>query len=451
MLKHKKLFLTVTALTLAAVMTASLAGCSGKQTATQDIAPIPDSGASMDAADPDASPAETLPSGGKAAGQSVDGSSSSPKATEETAQGGGKKSGGNALDLEHASFDYVNPFSEGYAWVIHKGKIKVINKAGETIFETDSDSYQTDIPMPFCGGVSCYNVERDYYIIDKEGNTLYQTKPYDENDYEEILACGDGHFLVHRFSKGFRNGEKTGGHYLGTIDPNGNEATGFYPIDFTPQTKWEYLCDGVFYEPLDKKVFDSESGKCSSIGSDVNGIGNETNSVLSWPHSITAENGKVWVELSNLHGLGILDVHTLEIQKFECAGKNDTYIIDNIGVVDGVYYDLNGEKVAEISAYLPNVIRRGKFSEAGCTPLVLQDGSSYITYVDKSGKDQFDPMIIDNNSSFTEDYFANPEGDYVVIYDHTGKEKCRKMVSDKKDLTLYDDYFIAGKNYYFFQ
>lgn len=423
------------ALMLAVVMMISLAACA-KLTPPQNAAPTDAAVQSPTRTDDSVQPTE---------------SKDAKAATQAKAQDGEQKSDKTLLHLDQASFQYVNPFSEGLAWVIHKNKIKVISKEGEIVFETDSSSFETTIPMPFLDGVSCYNVDRDYFIIDKEGKTLYQTEPYDENNYEEILGYGDGRFLVHRFSKGFKNGSKTGGHTLGTIDKNGKETTEFYSVDFTPEKEWEYLCDGVFYEPLSMKVFDSENGECSSIGNDVSGIGNETDSVLSVPHEITAENGKVWVELSSLHGLGIMDVHTLEIQKFDCKDNNHTYIIDNIGVVDGVYYDLNGEKIAAIDAYMPNVIRRGKFSESGCTPLVLNDGSSYITYVDKNGKDRFDPMKLGPESSFTEEYFANSEDKDVVIYDTTGKECYRVRASDHKDLKLYDDYFIAGKNYYFFK
>ena len=165
-------------------------------------------------------------------------------------------------------------------------------------------------------------------------------------------------------------------------------------------------------------------------------------------------NGKVWAELSTLHGLGILDVHTAELQKFN-GEDNHTYIIDDIGVVDGVYYDLSGEKIADVQLYKKDVLRRGKFSEAGYAPLVLQGDGSYMTFVDKSGNEQFEPILLGDESSFYDDHFATVDPNKsteVVIYDHTGKEKYRVTgVKDDKDLRLYDDYFIAGKNYYFFK
>lgn len=434
----------LSALILAVVMIASLAACEGKNTGSVEEATPAEAAAQVQSQPADDS---------KTASQPKDDKSESQKATEAKAQDGKskKESDRTILDLSSASFDYVNPFSEGLAWVIHEGQIKVVSKKGKVIFKTDSSSYETDIPLPFQDGVSCYNSGKDFFIIDKDGNTLYQTKEYKEDDYEEILAYGDGGFLVHRFSKGFKDGKKTGGHSLGMIDKNGKEISEFYSVDFTPEREWEHLCDGVFYEPLDGKVFDSKSGKCSSVKNDVNCIGNETDSVSTTPHRIVAENGKVWVELSTLHGLGIMDVHTLEIQKFNCKDSYHTYIIDDIGVVDGVYYDLSGEKVAEITAYLPNVIRRGNFSDSGVTPLVMNDGSSYITYVDKDGKDQFDPMKLGVESSFTKDHFANSEGTQIAVYDNTGKECFRIPLTEQKDLRLYDDYFIAGKNYYFFK
>ncbi|MEE3492911.1 hypothetical protein [Ruminococcus sp.] len=436
------------ALLLAVVMIASLAACGKKQPDIKEQVKNTMESVASDIQSEAEKLAEKARSSDQAGNNHADEANSG---AENATENGGKTSGDKGLDLEHASFDYVNPFSEGLAWVIHKGQIKVINKEGKEIFKTDSSSYETDIPLPFKDGVSCYNVGDNYFIIDKEGKTLYQTKEYKEDDYEQILAYGNGGFLVHRFSKGFKDGKKTGGHTMGMIDKNGKEITEFYAVDFTPEEKWDHLCDGVFYEPLDGKVFDTQSGKCSSIGSNVDSIGNDTVSTLSVLRSITAENGKVWVKLSTLHGLGIMDVHTLEIQEFNYKDDNNTFIIDDIGVVDGVYYNLSGEKVAEISAYMPNVIRRGDFSDSGVTPLVMNDGSCYITYVDKNGKDQFDPIKLGNEWSFTKDHFADSDGTQVVVYDNTGKEVCRKKVTDHKDLRLYDDYFIAGKNYYFFK
>lgn len=422
----------LSAIILAVVMIASLTACAGKNADSVEETSSTEAAA-------------------QAESQPKDVKSGSREATDTNTQVGENKSNSDRkiLDLSHASFDEVNPFSEGLAWVIHKGQIKVVSKKGEVIFKTDSSSYETDIPLPFHDGVSCYNIGKDFFIIDKDGNTLYQTKEYKDDDYDEILAYGDGGFLVHRFSKGFKDGKKTGGHSLGLIDKNGKDISEFTSVDFTPERKWEHLCDGVFYEPLNGKVFDSKSGKCSSVNNDINCIGNETDSVSDTPNKIVSENGKVWVELSSLQGLGIMDVHTLEIQKFECKNDTHTYIIDDIGVVDGVYYNLRGEKVAEISAYLPNVIRRGNFSDTGLTPLVLLNGSSYITYVDKNGKDQFDPMKLGSESSYTKDYFVNSEGTLITVYDNTGKEHSQVSVIDPKDLRLYDDYFIAGKNYYF--
>lgn len=444
----------VLALLLAAAMIISLAACGKKQPDIEDqIANTMESVTSdiqsdlqkiADEADASA-PADDQKT---ADAQSGDTAQKADENSDKTSGESGTKKG---LDLASASFEYVNPFSEGLAWVIHKNAVKVINKAGEVVFEIkDGKKSEIDQPMPYCDGVSFYNIGKDYYIVDQKGNILYQTKPYSADEYEQILGYGDGNFLVHRYKKAF----KTGGDTLGTIDKNGSETSEFYPAETSGKMIWEYVGEGVFCETLSNTLYDTANGKTTSINADVSIVGNETDSVAETPARVVSENGKVWVELQSLHGLGIMDVHTAEIREFN-GESNHTYIIDDVGVVDGVYYDLSGGKIADVPLYQENVIRRGKFSSAGYAPLVLLDDGSYMTFVDQSGEEQFEPMLLGAESSFYDDYFATVDPKKttdVVIYDHTGTEKYRVSgVTDDKDLRLYDDYFIAGKNYYFFK
>ena len=386
---------------LAAAMIISLASCSKKQPDIKDqIANTIESAASdiqsdlqkiADEADATAPAGDQNTAEGKSGG--------AEKATEN----GGNSSGDDKLDLKKESFEYVNPFSEGLAWVNHKGAVKLINKSGEIVCEIKQSKNDTvGQPMPYRDGVSFYNINDDWYIVDQKGSVLYQTKPYSKDDYEQILAYGDGNFLVHRYKKAFKNGGDT----LGTIDKNGNNTSEFYPAETSGKMIWEYVGEGVFYETLSNTLYDTANGKMTGLNSDVSVVGNETDSVAETPARIVYENGKVWAELSTLHGLGILDVHTAEIREFN-GEDNHTYIIDDIGVVDGVYYDLSGEKIADVQLYKKDVLRRGKFSEAGYAPLVLLGDGSYMTFVDKSGNEQFEPILLGDESSFYDDFFAS--------------------------------------------
>ena len=229
--------------------------------------------------------------------------------------------------------------------------------------------------------------------------------------------------------------------------------------DIDLEVEWKYLDDGIFYDVSAKGefpwVFDTTNGKLRN---------NNTDDSWKFPIEETtkSENGKIWVTAGK--GLTTFDMHEWEPIKQIDSSKEKSYeiamvcsIVGKTGVVDGVYYDLNGEKIAEVDLYQDQVNERGEFSEAGYAPLVMNDrGHEYITYVNKKGEQQFEPKAINAGSKATEiingDYFAVAYSDQhvVVIYDYTGQEKHRVENLDVVKI-LGDDYIISGGKYYFFQ
>ena len=403
MKKTNKLF----ALILAVVMIASLAACSGKPAA---------------------------PNGAPNANAAVE-----PTAAELS----------NKLDLATTEFKKAQPFSEGLAWVVYMDCSTLINKEGEIIYQGDD---QYSYCSPVSDGACYYSSSKGGAIIDKDGNVLYQTA-----DGEKILGYGDGKYLVYRLVTGF---DKHDGS-IGTIDKNGNETTEFVPVDeadnytvLESSDRWNYLDDGLFYEadseyPL---VFDTTNGKFR------NNVYRGGVWYFSIDENYKTENGKIW--LYNGKGLTIFDMHAWEpVEEVNSSFEKEQQIViasdrfGKTGMVDYVYYDLNGEKIADVSLYPDKVEERGEFTDAGCAYLLLSDNSGrYITYVNKNGEQQFEPLTVGTQYAVNGDYFAIGYGNQnvVVIRDYTGEEKFRVEGVGGVD-TLGDDYIIFADKYYFFQ
>lgn len=358
----------------------------------------------------------------------------------------------NKIDLTTTQFKTAERFSEGLAWVNYMDCSTLINKEGDIIYQADG---RLQLCSPVQDGVCYYKKSSsEYGILDKEGNILYKT-----SGNETILAYGDGKFLSGRTESGFNQHGKS----IGAIDKNGKEVTDFVSIDddiyIDLEGEWKYLDDGIFYEVSAKGefpwVFDTTNGKLRN---------NNTDDSWKFPIEETtkSENGKIWVTTGK--GLTTFNMHEWEPIKQIDSSKEKSYeitkacsIVGKTGVVDGVYYDLNGEKIAEVDLYQDQVIERGEFSEAGYAPLVMNDqGHEYITYVNKKGEQQFEPKAINAGSKATEiingDYFAVAYSDQhvVVIYDYTGQEKHRVENLDVVKI-LGDDYIISDDKYYFFQ
>lgn len=337
-----------------------------------------------------------------------------------------------------SSYGKATPFSEGLVWSEMMGGATVFNESGKVIYQSGN---KLDRSVPFKDGVSFYQSGKNYYIVDKNGKVTYQTPPYSDAKYEKILAYGDGKFLVYRYSREFGSDS---GKTLGTIDKNGKETTSFTPVSCNVSSNCDYLGDGVFLIDIEK-TFDTTDGKCKNYHGKK--------------HGEKSENGKIWIEVSD-YSIGLYDLHTAEYQSLEGHTGKDHYVVNETGIYDGSYYNLNGEEIADIQLYKDKVIERRDFSKEGYTPLVLSDGGKFITYVNMSGEEQFKPIPAGSEYSIFGDLFAvgNKDSGIVTIYDCKGKERYHvENVAVLKDLELYENYFISGsetensRKYYFFK
>lgn len=337
-----------------------------------------------------------------------------------------------------ASVIAENPFSEGLAWTGSMGGATVISDTGKVVYQS---SNKLDRSVPFKDGVSYYRSDKDYYIVDKNGKVTYQTPPYDSTHYEQILAYGNGEFLMYRYSDEFGSDSKGS---VGTVDKNGKEKSRFVSVSRVNSKDSRYLGDGVFLINSGT-TFDTTDGEVKSCPGKSFGD--------------VSENGKIWIEV-NEYSMGIYDLHTAEYTKIEGhSGKNHSFV-NATGIYDESYYNLNGEEIANIQLYKDKVIARSEFTKDGFSPLVLSDGGTYFTYVNLAGEEQFKPISFSGRYSIHGDLIAigNSDSGIVTIYDHTGQEKYHvENVTEIDDLELYEDYFITGsaekytRRYYFFR
>lgn len=375
----------------------------------------------------------------------------------------------NKIDLKTTKFKNADPFSEGLAWVNYMECSTLINKEGEIIYQADGTF---DSCTPVRDGVCFYQKASDYGIIDKEGKVLYRTKSNTDDEFEQILAYGDGNFMILRHSKGFNKDE----YSLGAIDKDGKETVAFQTV--TPdyqnsfiESKWSYAGDGLFVNVNTiYEVYDVSAGKFIDHRQDEN---QNWGFVSKHDFRSTPQNGKMWILISesspSRQSFAVFDLRSGEIgTKISCnydeKGKTSSAVFGTYCVSDGVYYDLNGEEIAKVDLYKDQVIDRGEFLEDGQEYLIIEDTNhdTYLTYVNKSGEKLFEPMKIttgkfDAQSCIHGARFAMTEkgSNAVIIYDSNGKEVYRIDNVDNANVrsvdALDDDYAIIGGQYYFFR
>ncbi|MEE3492910.1 WG repeat-containing protein [Ruminococcus sp.] len=367
------------------------------------------------------------------------------------------------LDLATTKFEKASRFSEGLAWVTNLGSSTVIDKEGNTIYQTEFKIYNDC--ADFKDGVSWFRDKDDYFIIDKEGKILYQTKSNTNDEFERILAYGDGSFLTLRHTTGFNKNE----YSLGAIDKDGKETGAFQTIEeYSLGAKWRYAGDGLFFN-AEGEVYDVISGKYTNYAKKQDKTWQYINGeAYDEEFRLTPQNGKMWIPIRDEKEgdcTAIFDLHSGElIKKIPFVfGYGRLPMFGTICVCDGVYYDLTGEEIAKVDLYKDQVIDRGEFLEDHQAYLIVKDKNqdSYITYVNKSGEQLFEPMKITTNRFKAQNFihgfnFAMMEKDSntVIIYDSYGKEAHRiENISNNKDHTieaLDDDYVIIDGQYYFF-
>lgn len=413
----KKTTKKISALLLAAVMTVSLAAC-GKT-----APPAPNS-------------SESAPTSDGGAGQSAD------KNTGST----------GSFDLATTDFLYTGEFRDGYAWAQPRdGKVSLIDKKGNIKCQVDKASFKES---SFENGVGYVGEE----IIDQDGNVTYtlNTNSDDDGIAERMIMQGSDKFLIERKTSNM-NEKST---KFTVIDKNGVDLV--KPIEVKTESEWFHLGEGIFCQQYSSNsygyncnyILNPNTGASLTLpkleGYEVRGFGEQCK----------AEGGKAWghdVSSDRDRKLVLYDLATMEeIKTIQAEGAY--YVSGKTAYINDAAYDLSGNKIADfpLNGYKDTPIAYiGEYSDDGYVPVILQgkDGSYYITYLDKSGKERFSPIKIgkynsDDKVCTPTHFISRVEGSTVTLYDNSGAVKT-EISSDNK-VELFEDYMISKGKYYFF-
>lgn len=416
----KKTTKKLSAILLAAVMTVSLAACSKA---------VP--------SDPNGS--ESAPTSDGGAGQSAD------KNTGST----------GSFDLATTEFEYAGEFHDGYAWVAEKnGKFTLIDKKGNIKYQSNHSPDSNYVS--FGSGVGYIREE----IIDLDGNVTYTLNNNRDDDgiAEEMIMQGADKFLIMRRTSNMNENSTK----FTVIDKNGVDL--IKPIEVKRDSDpWIHLGEGVFCQ---QNGSNSKGYQCNYIlnpntGASLTLPDPERYEVRGFGEQCKAEGGKIWGHdiggSESERKLVLYDLATMEeIKTIQSEGVCG--VVGKTAYINDAAYDLSGNKIADfpINGYKDTPIAYiGEYSDDGYVPVILQgkDGSYYITYLDKSGKERFEPIKIgeynsDNNVCTPTHFISRGQGSTYTLYDNTGTAKTE--ISSEVSVELYDDYMIAGGKYYFF-
>lgn len=344
----------------------------------------------------------------------------------------------------YVKLEFGKNFSDGLAWVSYSDpntgeeKTGLLNVDGE-ILSNDSLSKvdHNEFGSDFSSGYSYVN-HRDYNnktnnsfsIIDEEGNVVVSS-PDDGAGYQ-ILAGGDGIFFVYQQILDMKTNEER----YGFMDAKGNWIV--KPTTENP-LKYGYSSDEVlkwggelFYYYLGEHVFaalvDDYFDYLAIYNVDTGASKYYDNSDLSDTSEIVLTNNNSDRPFTFSNGLSMIIMHDTvcslnregEITEIAAipGGYTGTEIVYYDGIFllgsvnfmktwemrDGVFYDLNGNIVLDMSGYSLAVYGKlNGFYEfhdgIAAVKIVGADGKYYIAHIDKSGNFLYEPIAIDYASN----------------------------------------------------
>ncbi len=419
----KKTTKKISALLLAAVMTVSLAAC-GK------TAPSAPNGS------------QSAPTSDGGAGQSADTNTGST----------------GSFDLATTEFTYAGEFHDGYAWVAEKnGKLTLIDKKGNIKYQSNHSPDSNYIS--FESGVGYIGEE----IIDLNGNVTYTLNNNRDDDgiAEEMIMQGGDKFLIKRTTSNMKENSTV----FTVIDKNGVDLVKPIEVKFrNDNANWSHLGEGIFccqYKAYESRIH------CECILNPNAGVSQkfpapENGHAYGFSELAKTESGKAWQNYEgndggkSIWGVATFDLATMDSQLIQTEGAY--YVSGKTAYINDAAYDLSGNKIADfpINGYKDTpIVYIGEYSDDGYVPVILQgkDGSYYITYLDKSGKERFSPIKIgkynsDDKVCTPTHFISRVEGSTVTLYDNSGAVKT-EISSDNK-VELFEDYMISKGKYYFF-
>ena len=330
-------------------------------------------------------------------------------------------------------------FSEGLAWVMLDGNPAVVDSDGMIRFVVDVSEAKaagahTPRTTPFVDGASALYDEYavsdkgfgGFEIYDSEGNVLFDSEDGDDTTELNILAAGDGYYLIGKSVESMA----ASGNAIYVIDKNGNVLVPEHQVQYFDS--FTYAGDGVFASTVflgssylvdtkNKTVYDSNTAE----------IDTEDYWIIEARTMVMAHgNGETMAVGEN----GVYSKKTGNMGEFAPVYWNKSFRLYDIphdsvrGLTPG-WYDVEGNLVLAAPEFPEGVhyMVLGNFV-GDYAPIGLQgvDGNSYVTIVDKTGATLYEPVKVERIGSLSSDKngtvcssSSRGSDDYFVLKDGT--------------------------------
>lgn len=359
---------------------------------------------------------------------------------------------------------YGYQFSDGVAWVTYTDpedgseKFGLMNLEGE--IKTNQKLNEIGLGSLFSGGYSYVNTDKEYFIVDKQGNITAQS-PEGEGIYS-VLAGGDGVFLIRHHLSGLDINEDK----YGLLEADGNwivEPTTDSPLVLTSEDDFAdfyYLGEHTFIAVnggLNHWYIyntDTRMGKefSSRYKIGLYDDGQEMFSVYDglFPYmlgdelyvynTITGElETHYWTQFSKIfYHEGIL---------FEIEAWNGST------APRGAFYNLSsevGDILLEYNKYpmrVHNVPGFYKYND-GCAAVIVEgaDGGMYLGFIDTKGEFLFSPYQLAEDNGYLAYGPCENNAVYASIWDSEGNYRDGIINSDGSFVESPAEFYRGGWN-----
>lgn len=373
----------------------------------------------------------------------------------------------NENEMPSIELTKAGNFSDGVAWITYNDEtgteqLALINTDGKILYK-EVNSY-TFLPPEMHGGVSYIkNSDSNYKLIKKEGNIVADSQ---NNEFDNILACGDGFALVYKYS-----GPKDSKHLYGVLDNTGELVCNFIDLGFAASTKPEtsfnfYKGCGIFSISYTggTALLNLNTEKVIHLSGSAPEFINSTAYI---PEGYYITNA---IQDGNHFGMEALPACIIDTD-FNITNRDDItssykypYTYSSNGII--IAYEAgNGNNPISIidpktnNKYTLDYTKQQlKYLEYiddfGLLKIGASDGNTYFTLLDKQGNEQFEPMKYQTVIYSDEKAIYKIEGKYTII-DTEGKVLAEnleyKTINEFNEdiavaITIYDEYcFINAK------
>jgi len=286
-------------------------------------------------------------------------------------------------------------FSEGVAWITYNDDLgdeylALINTDGKIIYKEKNGYYSRTLPPEMSSVCIIKDNNGNQKLITKSGKIVANSQ---SEDFDEILAYGDGLALVYKYS-----GPKDEKHLYGIIDTTGKFVVEY--INFNKKSIGNYEGCGMFsielYNGTRWALLNGRTGKyiyvgtkyLSSLPEYVDGFAYFTPGYYIFENpsdSLLSAKKMPFCSLDTNFQTSTINEFTRSSNGILIVEENPIYIINpktnekyNIGYNNNqmlnLYYDDN----------------------FGLITIKASDGNTYFTLIDRKGEEQFDAIKFEN-------------------------------------------------------